>query len=58
MVVKRKSKEQEDDKNPIDGIRMSGLLTDMRLWKIKKRYEIFLSSLLCYSRRIANDVLE
>jgi hypothetical protein len=36
MVVKRKSKEQEDDKNPIDGIRMSELLTDMILWKNKK----------------------
>ena len=36
IVVKRKSKEQEDDKNPIDGIRMSELLTDMRLWKNKK----------------------
>ncbi|HEY6884207.1 MAG TPA: hypothetical protein VI278_09245 [Nitrososphaeraceae archaeon] len=33
MVVKRKSKEQEHDKNPIDGIRMSELLTDLRLWK-------------------------
>ena len=36
MVVKRKSKEQEDDKNPIDGIRISELLTDIRLWKNKK----------------------
>ena len=36
MVVERKSKEQEDDKNPIDGIRMSELFTDMRLWKNKK----------------------
>jgi hypothetical protein len=38
MVVK-KSKEQEQDKNPIDGIRMSELLTDMRSWKTKNKYE-------------------
>ena len=40
-VVKRKSKEQEHDKNPIDGIRMSELLTDIRLWKNKNRYKTF-----------------
>ena len=41
IVVKRKSKEQERDKNPIDGIRMSELLTDIRLWKNKNRYKTF-----------------
>jgi hypothetical protein len=40
VVVKRKSKEQEHDKNPIDGMRMSELLTDMRSWKNKNKYEI------------------
>ena len=56
MVVKRKSKEQEDDKNPIDGIRMSELLTDMRLWKNKQiRDLVFIIVMLftpnckCYS---------
>jgi hypothetical protein len=37
--MKKKRKEQEHDKNPIDGIRVSELLTDMRLWKNKDRYE-------------------
>jgi hypothetical protein len=38
--MKEKSIEQEEnDKNPIDGIRVSELLTDMRLWKNKDRYE-------------------
>lgn len=38
--MKEKRKEQEEhDKNPIDGIRVSELLTDMRLWKNKDRYE-------------------
>jgi hypothetical protein len=37
--MKEKSKEQQHDKNPIDGIRVSELLTDMRLWKNKDRYE-------------------
>jgi len=39
IVVKRKSKQQEHDKNPIDGIRMSELLTDIRLWKNKDRHK-------------------
>ena len=37
--MKRKSKQQEHDKNPIDGIRMSELLTDIRLWKNKDRHK-------------------
>ena len=34
-----RSKEQEHHKNSIGEIRMSDLLTDMRLWKNKDRYE-------------------